>query len=123
MVTFYASKGSMHKRPDLHKSSNTSRHKIEEIEPAIKTDHTKFQNTCRRSAYQRANVSVPVSVKPFSSVGPANTFCCNDPIIENLHCKHHGNKIICHFTISHQPLPFAVRYVVMTETAVLLPHN
>lgn len=46
--------------------------------------------TCTRRAYQRANVSVPVSVKPFSFAGPTNTLCCSDPVIKNIRCV--GNR-------------------------------
>lgn len=57
-------------------------------------------STCSRIAYQRATVNVPVFVRPFTFVGPANTYCCDEPVIANLHCKPHRNKQVCCFTIS-----------------------
>ncbi|MBP1761510.1 MAG: hypothetical protein H6Q64_1052 [Firmicutes bacterium] len=59
-------------------------------------------NTCSKFAYQKANVTVPVMVKPFVQVGPANSFCCNTPTIDNFQFKPHGDKQICCFTISQE---------------------
>jgi len=59
-------------------------------------------NTCSNFAYQKANVSVPVMVKPFARVGSANSFFCNEPTIDNFQCKPHGNKQICCFAISQE---------------------
>jgi len=71
--------------------------------PATDTpDRSNPANTCSKYAYQKANVSVPVMVKPYALTGPANSFCCNEPTITNLQCKPHGNKQICCFTISQE---------------------
>ncbi len=59
-------------------------------------------NTCSRSAYQRATVSVPVAVKPFSFTGPTKTSCCGEPVIEEILCKKNCNDEICYFTISQK---------------------
>lgn len=42
---------------------------------------------CKRKAYQKAIVSLPIAVKPFSCVGPTKTLCCKDPIIKNIRCS------------------------------------
>lgn len=71
-------------------------------------------STCSTFAYQRATVNVPVFVKPFSFVGSANTYCCDEPVLSNLHCQPHGKKQICCFTISQDicveiPVHFGVQ--------------
>ncbi len=58
-------------------------------------------NTCTRNAYQRARVSVPVAVKPFTFAGPTEAFCCGDPIIKEIRCTGTKNRI-CYFTISQE---------------------
>lgn len=79
-------------RPDCHNNKQP----ITNLEPAP----ANISGTCSRFAYQRATVNVPVFVKPFTFVGPANTYCCDEPVLTNLHCKPQGNKQICCFTIS-----------------------
>lgn len=58
-------------------------------------------NTCVRTAYQRAVVSVPVAVKPFSVAGPTNTLCCSDPVVTNVRCTGTKDRI-CYFTITQE---------------------
>jgi hypothetical protein len=70
--------------------------------------------TCSRLAYQRATVNVPVCVKPFTLLGSANTYCCDEPLITDLHCHPHGHKQICCFTVSQEicveiPVHFGAR--------------
>ncbi|MDD4803107.1 MAG: hypothetical protein PHF24_09245 [Syntrophomonas sp.] len=66
------------------------------------TKPTDLCNTCRKSAYQKATVNVPVAVKPFSFIGPTKTSCSNEPVIEEMFCKNHCDKQICYFTISQE---------------------
>jgi hypothetical protein len=58
-------------------------------------------STCIKIAYQRALVTVPVAVKPYSVAGPTNTLCCSDPVITNVRWK--GSKEqVCYFTITQE---------------------
>lgn len=57
--------------------------------------------TCVKTAYQRAIVSVPVAVKPFSVPGPTHTLCCSEPVVTNVRCTGTKEKI-CYFTISQE---------------------
>lgn len=59
-------------------------------------------NTCTKSAYQRAAVSVPIEVKPFAYTGPTQTLCCTDPIIKDIRCHSHCGHRVCYFTISQE---------------------
>ena len=43
--------------------------------------------SCNRIVYQKARVSVPVVIKPFSFAGPATTLCCSDPVIKDFRCS------------------------------------
>lgn len=47
------------------------------------------QKICTSKAYQKAKVSVPVAVKPFSVAGKPRTFCSGDPVLRDVSC---GNK-------------------------------
>lgn len=61
----------------------------------------KKNSTCLKIAYQRAVVTVPVAVKPYSVAGPTNTLCCSDPVITNV--RWTGSKEqICYFTITQE---------------------
>lgn len=57
--------------------------------------------TCVRTAFQRAVVSVPVAVKPFSLAGPTSTLCCSEPIVTNVRCTGVKDRI-CYFTITQE---------------------
>lgn len=57
--------------------------------------------TCTRFAYQRANVSVPVVVKPFSFAGPTTTMCCDEPKLKDIRCEWGDNRI-CYFTFTQE---------------------
>lgn len=54
--------------------------------------------TCTKNAYQRANISVPVVVKPFSFAGPTTTLCNTEPIIKDIRCTGTTDQV-CYFTI------------------------
>lgn len=41
---------------------------------------------CTSKAYQKATVSVPVAVKPFSIAGKPRTFCNGDPVLRDTRC-------------------------------------
>lgn len=66
------------------------------------TDKTvKKYGACVKTAYQRALVTVPISVKPYSVAGPTNTLCCADPVITNV--RWSGSKErVCFFTITQE---------------------
>ncbi len=44
------------------------------------------QKFCTSKAYQKATVSVPVAVKPFSAAGKPRTFCNGDPVLRDARC-------------------------------------
>ena len=43
--------------------------------------------TCTSKAYQKAKVSVPIAVKPFSEAGPARTYCNSKPVLKEVRCN------------------------------------
>ncbi len=45
--------------------------------------------TCTSKAYQRATVSVPIAVKPFSVAGKPRTYCNSKPVLKEVKC---GNR-------------------------------
>lgn len=105
MVTQNTSSISKYRRTCCKTANSTAGNFISELKsyPATdQTDRANSANTCSKFAYQKANVSVPVMVKPVAWVGSANSFCCNEPTIDNFQCKPHGNKQICCFTISQE---------------------
>lgn len=66
------------------------------------TEPAAIQNTCTKSAYQRATVNVPVAVKPFALAGSTKTYCCSDPVIKGIRCNQYHNEEICYFTFSQE---------------------
>lgn len=56
---------------------------------------------CIKTAYQRAIVSVPIAVKPYSVAGPTNTLCCSDPVITKVRWTGEPERI-CYFTITQE---------------------
>lgn len=57
--------------------------------------------TCTKTAFQKANVSVPVVIKPYSYAGPTTTLCCNNPTIKNIRCTGTTEQV-CYFTITQE---------------------
>ncbi len=85
----------------------------------------KDDNACLRMAYQRAVVSVPLAVKPYSVAGPTNTLCCNDPVITNVRWGG-AKKQVCYFTITQEicvevPVYFGAEAFTGTPGVVCLP--
>ncbi len=76
----------------------------EDYETAYEDDPKELYSkntTCVKIAYQRAVVSVPVAVKPFSVAGPTSTLCCSDPVVTNVRCTGTKDRI-CYFTITQE---------------------
>ena len=46
----------------------------------------KDADSCKKVAYQNAEISVPVELKPDAKIGRIETECCGEPTIE---CKSH----------------------------------
>lgn len=71
-----------------------------------KNDHIKelggMHTTCIRKAYQKATVSTPVTIRPFSFAGPTKTVCCSEPVIKDIKFKPRCNEDVCYFTISQE---------------------
>lgn len=62
------------------------------------------KDTCPAVGYQKAEVSVPVTIRPFTNVGDAITKCCGDAVIIPEHHPCMGEKNgVCMFTI-HQTI-------------------
>jgi len=63
------------------------------------------EETCSASGFQKAIITVPVTVKPYVKAGETTTVCCGDPIITagKVLCNSDG-KIngTCSFTLTQK---------------------
>lgn len=58
---------------------------------------------CPATGYQKVEICVPVTVKPFAKTGPTTTKCCGKPIVKPGIIKCDGIKNgECFFTISQK---------------------
>lgn len=81
------------------------------------------EKTCPASAYQLANVSVPVTVTPFAKTGMPKVTCCGETVItpgKDGGCGRPGSAS-CSFTISQRisveiPVTFGARASVGAST-------
>lgn len=55
--------------------------------------------TCNTKAFQPVNVCVPITVKPFVSIGHVTTICCGPAIISHRPCRGVPGGS-CTFTVS-----------------------
>ncbi len=89
--------------------------------------HELDSNNCTVVAYQKANVSVPVTVKPKVHAGDVNTFCCGDPHIKRSSYSVRYNHLSdssdssCSFVIS-QNICIEIPIEFTAKTYVQDPH-
>lgn len=73
-------------KPNMNSGNSAARAE----KPMLEPDTLEFfepPNTCTSRAYQRATVSVPVSVKPFSKAGKSRTYCSSKPVLREVRCE------------------------------------
>lgn len=76
------------------------------------------EKLCPASAFQLANVFVPITVLPFAEAGIPRTTCCGEAVVipgkDACHCRPNGS---CSFTISQRilieiPVNFGAKAVI-----------
>jgi hypothetical protein len=63
------------------------------------------EETCTASGFQKAIITVPVTVKPIVKAGETTTVCCGEPVITpgKVLCNADGrNNGTCSFTLSQK---------------------
>ena len=69
----------------------------------IKTTLAEDAETCPATGYQKIQVCVPVTIKPFANPGNTKTTCCGDPVVTaGINTCEGVMDGECSFTISQQ---------------------
>lgn len=62
------------------------------VSEPIKSEPLGRHTNCTSKAYQKATVSVPLTVKPFSAAGKPRTYCNSQPVLKDVRCGKRGCK-------------------------------